>query len=114
MRTDRLTRVFRPTTLDTRLQTLSGLRGEPFAVLRFDLFATVEKTLDRTRARRLLVVNVKDGLDRTDNDVQRDPAFLPDIDERPIERAEKEMLSAATDKRVFDLCEVIEVIQDQN
>ena len=62
-------------------------------------------------SRRLLIENVKNGLDRTQNDVQRNAPILPSLDERPIERAQEKVLIPASDKGVRDLCEVIEVIQ---
>ena len=89
----------------------TSLRLQPFCVLNLDLFATVKKALDRAGPDGLLVKNVKDRLDRSDDDMQRNSAILPRLDQRPIERTQKKVLPPPPDKRVFDLGEIVEVIQ---
>jgi hypothetical protein len=44
--------------------------------------------------------------------VQRDADFLPALDQRPVHGAEKKMLAATANKRVFDFGKVIEVVQE--
>ena len=45
--------------------------------------------------------------------MQRDTYRFPCLYERPINRADEEMLSPPTSKRVFDFREVVEIIQDE-
>lgn len=88
-----------------------SLRTKPLGKLNLYLFAAVEKALDRPRSRRLLVKDVEDRLYRPDHDMQRYPAILPHLDQSPVQRAQKQILSPPPDKRVFDLGIVIVVIQ---
>ena len=71
----------------------------------------VKKTLDRTRPCGLFVKYVKDRLDRSDHNMQRNAAILPRLDQRPIKGTQKQILPAAADKRFLDLGEVVIVIQ---
>src|SRR5688572_16028744 len=57
----------------------SGLHFRPLLELRLDLFATIEKALDRTRT-RVLIESVKDALDRANDDMQRHSSILPCFD----------------------------------
>src|SRR5690606_14256827 len=86
------------------------LRSQPLFVLRLDLFPTIEKALDRTRPGGLTVKNVEHRFDRTQHDMQRNPASLPAFDHCPVKRRKKEMLSSSANERVLDLCVVIEII----
>ncbi len=43
--------------------------------------------------------------------MQGNTAFLPRLDQRPVERAQKQIPGPPPDKRVFDLGKIVEVIQ---
>jgi hypothetical protein len=88
----------------------SGLHLRPFFELRLNLFATVEQALDRSRS-RILIESVKDALDRAYDDMQRHSAILPCLDHRPVYGAKKQVLPAPADECLFDLGEVIVVVQ---
>ena len=90
---------------------LAGLRTRPLGELCLDLLAAIEQALDRAGSGRLFVKNVKDRLDRPDDDMQRNAAFLPRLDQRPVERAQKQIPGPPPDERVFDLGKIVEVIQ---
>ena len=89
----------------------AGLRSPPFRMLHLDLFATIKEALDRASPERLLVKNVKNRLDAANHNVQWYSAVLPGLDQGPIERTQKEAFPSTADKRVFDLGEIIIVIQ---
>src|SRR5437762_13163045 len=90
----------------------SDLRHGPFGKLRLYLFTAIKKALYRAVLVRLFVEAFKNGLDRPQDNMQRNAALLPAFDQRPVKRTEQQMLSATADKGVFDLGEVIKVIQD--
>ena len=96
--------------LNVRSGRFPGLRTQPFGVLDLDLFAAVEEAFDRTGSDGLFIKNVKHRFDRTQNDMQRDAAFLPHFDQSPIQRAQEQILGPAADKCVFDLGEIVKVI----
>jgi hypothetical protein len=45
--------------------------------------------------------------------MQRNPNFLPTLDERPVHRAQMQMLATPANEGVFDFGEVVEVIQSR-
>ena len=87
------------------------LSRRPFGKLSFDLFAAVKKALYRSILIRLFVVAIKNRLDRPQHDMQGHAAFLPALDQRPIKRRKQQILAPPADEGVFDLCEVVVVIQ---
>src|SRR5205807_7811570 len=56
-------------------------------------------------------VRIKRVLDSAQRHMQRHAALFPTFHQRPIDRAEPKMLAPATNKSVFDLGEITEVIQ---
>ena len=87
------------------------LSRRPLGKLRFDLFATVKQALDRAVLIGLLIKPVKNRLDCPQHYMQGHTAFLPALDQRPIKRRKQQILAPPTDKRVFDLCEIVVVVQ---
>src|SRR6185295_15713043 len=81
-----------------------------FRVLRLNFFLAIKQRLHRSLARSRLI-RVKRFLDATKHDVQRNSLLLPRLHQRPIHRAQKQMLAASPDECVFDFGEVVEVIQ---
>jgi hypothetical protein len=88
----------------------AALAFEPFAVLRLDLFLAVHERLDAAAA-GLRGVRVEGALDAAQRDVQRHAHLLPALDQRPIHRTQQQVLAAPADEGVFDLREVVEVVQ---
>src|SRR5687767_10289083 len=88
----------------------SRLQRRPFQKLRLDLFTAIKQTLDRSRA-RILVVAVENALDRANHDVKRNAAVLPAFDHCPVDRREQKVLPASANERFLDLGEVVVVVQ---
>jgi hypothetical protein len=86
------------------------LRLAPLGKLRLDLFLTVHQGLDAALARPGLE-RIERLLDAAQGHMQRHAHLLPTLDERPVDRAQEQVLAAAADEGVFDLCEVVEVVQ---
>ena len=58
-------------------------------------------------------MRIKRLLNTTKHDVQWNSLLLPRLHQRPIHRAEKQVLPAPADECVFDFSEVVEVVQTQ-
>src|SRR2546421_9445065 len=84
-------------------------RLAPFGVLRLNLFLTIEKAFDSSLS-RFSFPGVERPFDPAQSDVKRDFHFLPTLDQRPIHRTKKQMLSAPSNKRIFDFGKIIEII----
>ena len=79
--------------------------------MNLDLLTAIKQALDRSCPDRLFIEHVKNRFDRPDNNMERDPAVLPSLDECPVERAQKQVLATPAYKRFLDLCEIVVVIQ---
>src|SRR5437870_7532878 len=85
-------------------------RFQPLGILRFDLFFAVEQSLHAALV-FLGFVRIKRVFDSAQRHVQRHAPLFPTLHQRPIDRAEPEMLASAANEGVFDFGEITEVIQ---
>src|SRR2546423_3138200 len=95
---------------DPRRRRSAALRFEPLGELRLDLLLTIEKGLDATVARSRLI-RIESLLDAAQHDVKRNAHLLPAFDQRPIEWADEQVLSASANESIFDLAVVVEIVQ---
>src|SRR5262249_48596881 len=82
---------------------------DPFCVLRFNLLLTIKQRLNRSLT-FFCCVRIKSPFNSTKNDVQRNSRLLPRLHQRPVNRAQKQMLLATSNKSVFNFGEVVEII----
>jgi hypothetical protein len=57
------------------------------------------------------LIFIEGGIDAAQRRVERNPGFAPRFDQRPVQRGEQKNRSAPLLKAVFDLGEVVEVVQ---
>src|SRR4051794_34757439 len=94
--------MFRWSCTDGRLFHLFGGRK--------DFLRAISQAVDLLGFGRTAVVFIECLIDAAQRGLERDAGVFPGLDQRPIERGEKERRAPALLKALFDLGEVVEVV----